>query len=73
MGNNGVESAAEVSLEMELDELEAKVLKAAEVIEKLRAEKSRLEAECERLRSERKETVSRLSRILEKVDSISVA
>lgn len=70
MGNNGVESTAEVSIEMELDMLEEKILKAAETIEKLRADKERLQAECERLRGERQETVTRLSRILETVDSL---
>ncbi|MCA9755084.1 MAG: hypothetical protein KDA27_04720 [Candidatus Eisenbacteria bacterium] len=70
MGNNGVESTADVSIEMELDLIEEKILKAAETIEKLRAEKASLEAECERLRAERGETVSRISKILEKVDAI---
>lgn len=80
MGNNGVESPTEVSIEMEFDRLEEKVQKAVEVIDRLRKEKQQLETENERLRSmeneclrlmeEREETVSRLSRILEKVDSI---
>lgn len=70
MGNNGVESTADVTIEMELDLLEEKVLKAAEAIDKLRAEKKRLEAECERLRGEREETVARLARILEKIDAL---
>jgi FtsZ-binding cell division protein ZapB len=72
MGNNGVESTAEVSIEMELDMLEEKILKAAETIEKLRADKDRLQTECERLRGERQETVTRLSRILETVDSLEI-
>ena len=72
MGNNGVESTAEVSIEMELDMLEEKILKAADVIEKLRADNVRLQAECERLRGERQETVTRLSRILETVDSLEI-
>ena len=70
MGNNGVESTTEVSIEMELDLLEEKILKAAETIGKLRAEKDRLQTECDRLKGEREETVSRLSRILETVDSL---
>ncbi len=80
MGNNGVESPTEVSIGMEFDRLEEKVQKAVEMIDRLRKEKQQLETENERLRSmeneclrlmeEREETVNRLSRILEKVDSI---
>ncbi len=70
--SNGVGTAvADVSIETELDLLEEKIQQAAETIERLRMEKNELREECGRLRSERTETVERLSRILKKVDSLN--
>jgi len=71
MVQGGVESPVDTTIEMELDLLEEKVQEAATLIERLRNEKRALEEECNRLRSERGETLNRLSRILEKVDSLA--
>lgn len=71
MVQSGVESQVDTTIEMELDLLEEKVQEAATLIERLRNEKRVLEEECTRLRSERGETLNRLSRILEKVDSLA--
>ena len=71
MVQSGVESPVDTTIEMELDLLEEKVQEAATLIERLRNEKRALEEECLRLRSERGETLNRLSRILEKVDSLA--
>ena len=70
--SNGVGTVEEgVSIETELDLLEEKIQQAAETIERLRMEKNELREECGRLRGERTETVNRLSRILQKVDSLN--
>jgi len=70
--SDGVDTMVEgVSIETELDLLEEKIQQAAETIERLRMEKNELREECGRLRSERTETVNRLSRILQKVDSLN--
>ena len=71
MVQSGVESPVDTTIEMELDLLEEKVQEAATLIERLRNEKRALEEECLRLRSERGVTLNRLSRILEKVDSLA--
>ncbi|MEZ4653147.1 MAG: cell division protein ZapB [Candidatus Eisenbacteria bacterium] len=71
MVQSGVESPTDTTIEMELDLLEQKIQEAASLIERLRSEKRSLEEECTRLRSERGETLNRLSRILEKVDSLA--
>jgi uncharacterized coiled-coil DUF342 family protein len=73
MVQSGVESPADTTIEMELDLLEKKVQEAAGLVERLRRERQELEEECARLRSERTETLSRLARILEKVDSLSAS
>jgi hypothetical protein len=71
MVQSAVESREDTTIEMELDLLEEKIQEAAALIERLRGEKRALEEECVRLRSERGETLNRLSRILEKVDSLA--
>lgn len=70
MESSAHQQETEVSIEMELDLLEEKVTLAAETIERLRRENRALAEECHRLRGERAGTVERLSRILEKVDSL---
>jgi predicted nuclease with TOPRIM domain len=64
------EAAAESDLIRELDLLEQKVNDAVSALAELQAEKRTLEADCARLRQERARTVDRISRILDKVDSL---
>ena len=71
MVQSGVESPVDTTIEMELDLLEEKVQEAATLIERQRNEKRALEEECLRLGSVRGLTLNRLSRILEKVDSLA--
>ena len=71
MVQSGVESPVDTTIERELDLLEEKIQEAATLIERLRGENRALEEQCAKLRSERGETLNRLSRILEKVDSLA--
>lgn len=63
----------DVDLLFELELLEEKIQAAIRSIESLRTEKVALERENQRLRNERVETVTRLTRLVEKVDSLGVA
>jgi uncharacterized coiled-coil DUF342 family protein len=71
MVQSEVESPADTTIETELDLLEEKIQEAATLIERLRGEKRALEEQCAKLSSERGETLNRLSRILEKIDSLA--
>ena len=52
--------------------LEEKIQAMVRVVDTLREERKRLEAEVTRLKAERTETIQRLSRLVEKVDSLGV-
>lgn len=67
-----IDGDQEIELVLELDILEEKIQAMVRVVDTLREERKRLEAEVARLKAERTETIQRLSRLVEKVDSLGV-
>ena len=69
---NVMDGDHEIELILELDILEEKIQAMVRVVDSLREERKRLESEVLRLKAERAETIQRLNKLVEKVDSLGV-